>query len=1002
MSLTNALRSWKKTVFYLFLLVILTALLSVGLSLSYSINKCIEKARETYKTTGIVEYINMNYPNTSYFDQDLVDVANRIDVEKISHLVGVKNVDRNELALGSSNSLGDSNNTSPYLDDQVLIVCPYGTSSKEENVYYSHVIETIYSFEPISSLIYLNSNGISLTIGNYYLVHTTSYVSKMSSYTHVLISSFISKKANLEGVDTSLNKMVLDITDESNSKGYSYDQDSYFCEIAKSCEITNTGLQVWATSNIEVLSPFQGEDIQLLSGRFFRDDEYGDTNQRGCIISKYLADINGLKVGDTIDLNIVKIGNTTFNESFWAGSENPFDYSDTFTIVGLFSNNLSYNNYVFIPQLEDINLSSNHGGYTLLEIYLENDITEEEIEKIKEALPFPNNPYSSLKFTIYDQGYKVAISPLRNIQTIASIVSLISVIAVLVFLIVYSFMYIYKERKNGKIMYQLGTKKQDIFTYYTFGTTFIALMGGIGGSIISYFLSVYLGKIIEAASSSFDLSLYRYSNFSLSTTNKLSLDVSVPWYLFLIMGCSITLLSFAISCIFTKLSMKEKMKQETHKMLKKEIKIGKFKGGSLNFSLLFISRSGFKAFIPIFVGIMSAILFVKLPLVRKDYETQLNNMKENTEIDGYFSSSNGKYVDGLIINAKNVNDLINSGYIDSFTLSFDEKYLLRGLRTKNNQDTGLDQFTAPKEFQAETLQLKIDSGPRIVFCNKISGLAQLMYVGELTTNFLDGYSENSLAQNYDEGLPNVVISTNMLESLNASLGDTIEVLVYSKSAFQVIDMRVIGSYVNNGNEDRIFCQIDYIFPYQDIIGKDADADYIKNYYFRSFTFQLNNASHLTELKNFLKEKNYSLLHKANGNRLYPLFNDRNYIQTYSSLEQKYEYMGKLFPIIYLLMLILSIVVPVILVQMRKKDIAIMKGLGTSNITSFNNIFIEYMVTAGFGVILGVLLSLLLFHSMIKISIILILVCFLLWILSTSFSLLFLLQKRVMGVLHDEG
>ncbi|MDF2611554.1 MAG: transporter permease subunit, partial [Lachnospiraceae bacterium] len=173
-------------------------------------------------------------------------------------------------------------------------------------------------------------------------------------------------------------------------------------------------------------------------------------------------------------------------------------------------------------------------------------------------------------------------------------------------------------------------------------------------------------------------------------------------------------------------------------------------------------------------------------------------------------------------------------------------------------------------------------------------------------------------------------------------------------------MRVIGSYVKAGKLDNIYCQLGTYLP-PSIFLKGGDKEDILQYYsFDSFHFRLTSGVVLPELKDYLFSKGYSQINKIREIRSFIVIEDKEYLTTKTAMNQRVLYMERIFPALYLLVVLIAALIPFILIQLRKREMAIMRGQGTSKGGTFLNVFLEQALLVIVGAVIGTLISLLVF------------------------------------------
>lgn len=300
---------------------------------------------------------------------------------------------------------------------------------------------------------------------------------------------------------------------------------AYFRDAAEICKINGSALTVVSTEDMSAYLPFHQGGVYLSQGRNFTEEDYANGN-KVCIVSKYLADQNGWKIGHKLDMFFFE-ANYGFNvqseavASYYEPLEEHYDsttdtYSlemtdrffdeGTFEIVGFYSGNVTFSDFskdiqytkdegidrriIFVPQASvenqpDVPLSKYNTSVLLddeLFIYFMSDMeTSGLLEQQKGRY--------QLKFDIYDQGLGAMKQSLRQLDVTSKMVLYVACAVAITVIILLSVLTILQNRKQIAILRSLGVEKKQIPMAVLSGFLIICLLGAIIGGGIAHLIS---------------------------------------------------------------------------------------------------------------------------------------------------------------------------------------------------------------------------------------------------------------------------------------------------------------------------------------------------------------------------------------------------------------------------------------------------------------------------------------------------------------------------------
>ncbi len=946
-SLLNIFRSWKKSILFFFLIVMVVIILCIGTSLTVTINDFLKECDKSYTTTAVFEYMGADYPDEMEYNPYLDETYKGFNSEIIASNPAVKKWDSSAVALGYIEGTKRLNFDPLYKENAVLVV--HVTSYNEnESVYKGEVTETLYSYKDMEGkMVYLNSMGMELEIGNYYILHGEFYLGG-SSYTYIKLSPFSNSTAAAAGFNISMEGMIADVS-SVNSK-YQIEEDSYFRDIANTYSIINNSVTVHATNNINALLPFQQGSLYLMEGRNFTEEDY-ISGAKVCLMSEELAGVLNVKIGDQINLSLAVQEGSAKKDSYWF--KTGFAYKDGFTIVGLTNLQKEYRQDIFIPKSQAFNLSDNHFTYTLAQVELYNSKASKFIEEVTPLLQ------DRIRMTVYDQGYASTTKSLKDVFLVAVLITGVCALVCVAVLLLFGFLFIYRQRDTVTNMHRLGTGKRNIFVYFLTGSGFLSLTAVVIGILISNGVIDRCMELVQNIVSQYTVTDLNYSNSGLSTVKTVEFIPQIRTETLLIAGCIVFILATCSCLLFTVLSIKSR----SHSGRKLRVRGGgissSLRGGPWKYMWLSIKRGQIRTLIPILVTACGVILLFQLTYTRNLYDQKLAELNNSPDIKGYLTDIDGKQTNGLRVEGNVVKDIVDSGYLSEVNVTKTYNFIYAGRSDAEGNKLDIPEFDVPvTDFDVETFFYKLFQGPRIVFTNNLTTVPEFYYSSAVQVQFYDGYDLTMFGKDYTE-YPNCIVSTAYIEEKGIRLGDIITLSIYDEYGnSSSYNMRVVGSYVKAGKLDNVYCQLGlYLLP--SVLTKGGDKENVLQYYsFDSFHFRLSSGEVLPELKSYLFSKGYSQIKKIREIRNFIVIEDKEYLTTKTAMNQRVLYMERIFPALYLLVVLIAMLIPFILIQLRKREIAMMRGQGTSKSISFLNIFLEQSLLVVMGGIAGTLISLL--------------------------------------------
>lgn len=702
--------------------------------------------------------------------------------------------------------------------------------------------------------------------------------------------------------------------------------DSIFTEYAKKYELGNNYIQVETSDDIAALEPFQQGTLYLMDGRFPQAGESGV-----CVITKDIAEQLGLKVGDDIPLSMMQ-----------ATEYDPFALEETgdsrsWTVVGITNLAGNYEGRIWTSRGETLPQSPLF-GYLLGRAVLDNGSAVETVERMEAMAP------DGVRITLYDQGYAAAAQPLQAMESTAQGVTFASLVGVLAVLCLFAFLFVGRQQQAVDVMQSLGTPKKSIHLWLLSGATLVAGVAVLVGMAVSAgSMQLIIGLALQAAQSLYAADR-RYSDGALGITKEVELPQHVPLWPTLVAGAVVLVAALLLCVVF----LRQAQQKNTLRRGKTKVRVprsgtsvaGK---GALRFAWLSARRGGWRSVVvPVVAVVLSGFLGF-LVVTALDWGSQKQRLYDDSVISGQFTSVNGRqYTDLRLYDPWN---LANSGMIDQLQVYTTLNYWI-------NEDK--PNF-ADTEFGSARNDAWIAQQPDMVFLNGLDVAPEFIYGEERHITWLDGWDESFLADtSYHEKMRETpwpcVASENWMQEENVELGGEITVTVQKLGD---VPVRIVGSYATTGGSESMFVPLSYLcLPPWEAENQEQTIPYDSCFYGCYFT--LNSAYDLESFRAFLAQENYTLPGRMDGRRLVVVLNDYTFTQTVEALGRYITLSQILFPVLFLLMGVMGFVVSWLMVNGRRMEFAIMRGMGASKGRVFGSFFLEQMGLCLIGCILSAL------------------------------------------------
>lgn len=986
-SLLSLVRTKGKTFLFTLLIVALTLTLSLGVCVWASIQQFLDEADEFYTTIGLVEYIGRDYPQDTFIDQEMAEDLSNLDIP------GIESDPATLLWDGSARYYGYVDGfwrDDDFMSSQnnALIVVSSVTYNDTFNAYTAFVTRVLNSYQlEVDDEVLLDPDFGYLKEGHYYVIYGETYKAR-HPFLHLRPLEFSNEAALDTGIEL---PTVLDITVET-ANGISYDLPEVYEKAGVTLKVANDFVVVNSTDNLLAMYSFHQEEQYIVEGRAFSEEEYS-SGERVIVIPDLMAARLDKTIGDVIDLSFIPSDSSGSAPYYWAG--NGVTNQASFKIIGIINTVSSKEWHVYIPKAVGAPYSVAPIGYIVGQAVVKNAEAAEFAARV--------DPLMQGRFllTMYDQGYANVAVPFTTILNIARILTVIIAFVELAVLIFFGYLFVYRQRESGETLLMLGAGKPWVGGYFLLSAGVIALSATLVGAVVGFKLHDRILQLVAEAAKSQSLIDNRYSNGNFSITRVLEFAPQFDITFFLKFGLVVFAVALLSCLVFLTIAFRvNQMKRRRNTGPQKEGKTSRLRGGSRKYAILSILRGGTRTTVVPLLAVAVVFFLGQLATTSANYHEQLDGIYENTTISGKFTDIHGKQIGDQVIDAYNVMNLYRTGMIEDLSVSRDQWVLMNGTPLHADGTEGVaNQIIMPEnEYKFENMERMFGKsvlGIQMIAINDFNSAPEFYYLDNVAVNFLEGYDESILTvPTGSEEIYYCITSSDLMENYDIVLGDTIRVSPFTTDSrkpsygdpLDFYDLLVVGSYEQQSSVETIYVPLPLMFDTSLIwdVGQRTDEEVIPiseevqiseytetqifdensvpteaqkesllDTVFYSSTFNVRDSRQLSELKDYLIDYGYSQVNNIGKYRTFIVIDDAIFNNAVAGLKQQIRYTNTLYPFLYVLVGVIAFVVSYLLVVNRRMELAILRGLGATSLTTFLSFFMEQSFLCLLGVGIGV-------------------------------------------------
>jgi ABC-type lipoprotein release transport system permease subunit len=1006
-SIKSIVRSKGKTALFSILIFSLTLALCICVSVWAAIDAFLEECEDFFTTIGVFEYIGTEYPNDVIYDSYMDDALQKFDFESISSHSSVLLWDQ---SIRSSGYVEGFWRTDQYMPKRMLSVIIVGNISDSNQDFYTGIaMKTGYSLLiEDDTIIHIDKDFGPLESDHYYILFGEAYYGR-TPIINLARSDYENAIAKNLGISMPYKR---DITiDKNGFSSYEIPKDSMFNEFSETLRVISNSVLVVSTKDILSLYPFNQNELYILDGRIFSQDEYA-SESKVCIISQLMAERMSVGVGDKINLSTTKSDYPDLEDAFFADT----GFSDTsdYEVVGITNSIGDKFWYVYVPFSDEFIHSNFPIGYTIGQAVIKNGYGEEFYGDIEPLLG------DRIRLTVYDQGYSSVEIPYTTLLTVVKILTAVFVLVELAVCVFFGYLFVYRQKDTIETMLMLGSGNMRVFSYFLFSSGIIAFSACFAATAAGRFLSRFIMALVRKIAEYFRLIDARFSNARLSITKTLEFNPDVGWNIFIIVSSAV-LVSCIISCIvFLSFGFIKRKKKGNKRIGPKREKRSMYNPStSIKYAILSVFRGGPRTIVVPVLALTVILFFGQLADVMQSQHERIEYIYDNNVIEGYFTDFKGKQISKQNVNAYNVAKLNHSGYIEDLCITVSEPSYFVGTALKNGKTYDIPPLIVPgNSFVRESLQAEISRGPNITFTNNLSGSPEFYYADRVEIDYMSGYDDTMFTAIDDEDACICIVTKTYMQEHDLSYGDVIRVAVdkivnsneyFGLRIFSHYDLKIVGSYIKHGEKDTIYSPLSEKFDVSLIWNQtdnkeeditDANKKELLDINLNSVTFKIKDSRSLLEFKNFMSNYGYSQVNKISMIREFVVLKDSVMNSSLANVTQQIRYLNIAYPILYVLIAVVAYAVSYLMVVSRKKEFATMAGLGTDKKQAFYSFFSEQMILCITGAVIGLVIWYVIFKQLSYMHIALVFGYILFYLTGSAVSINVMSKTGVLAVMAD--
>ena len=995
-SVNSVIRSPWKSLLFVLLLSAAILFVSLGSSMLYSADRMLTQADEQFSTVISLKYGGLENIDGAWADE--VFQANMADLDLspiIDHPAVLAMDTEREIFAYAENGTEVKQQASPFVD---IVIFTFSPAYPEDNNSWTAISKDVLFGDSLKE-----DNFILISPVNTRGERITDNLERERTYLGAAIINYVQGRRTATLVNpATLNPAhevelqalseITDITDQTNY--FETSEGQLWKKLFDSMTIVDQSFSVTASSYLPAIAPLHLNQTRLMDG------EFDSTDLNTCYISDRVAALLDLKIGDTWSLNFHSNPNGDPASSYWI--EEGFDYSADMRVAGIFQEYSGLAFQVYIPLADWVEKPPDN--YEFQRVLIENEAVGTYVDYLKGILP------ENIEVQIEDQGYAAAVRPILTLRDQAIALTGISAMAGIAAAILFSYLFISRQRQTASVMMMLGTGRTRTAAYLLSGILLVAILSALLGTLVGSFMDTRITATVWESLQQEDVLDIRYSERAMGIPVEFNPQLTTSaWVRWASAGLLIVII-ILITVVFAILTLRKPKRKKIRKTsgptskAGKAISFGYVPTIGLRFALRSISRKWLRSLIVPVTALVLILFIVAISYAENQQMEEAEAVYDEVQTLAYMTTYLGEsrevplhfYVDILQLlepgfrsdsryqmrTYEVVGDYImrlretfeeNNPYIERMILTSKMNYTYMGVVSQAGEDTINTEIPRRPEvvehdpaFGYDWYQAKVRQMPVILFADSILNTPEFYQTQDPAIDWLDGYGNESFRSSDTI----VALPDRFMEENQIHLGDTIRVAIYLADPDEGVfmeahDFLVVGSYQQGSRSPIIYTPwslICYITLYNDqgyLVPELTQDELSENW--RASNFYLSDdimtaslvpedMRKLSDLRDYLEEERYSQVGTINQKRLSIVIEDRALSDAVESIQQHIFFMDLVMSIMLVVSGIIGFILSYLLTRHRLHEFAVMRSLGTKRRQVYSAFFLEQFILFLIGVV----------------------------------------------------
>ena len=996
----SVLRSPVKSVLFILLLSAAILFVSLGSSMLYSADRMLQQADEQFNTVVSLKYGGLHDERGAWADEAFQESMAELDLDALVSHPAVLAVDtEREIFAYAGDDTDIIQRDSPFASINIFSFTPRYIDDDGAWTVMSH--DSFFGDE-VGELILVKINPLTMEgaeIEELQSEHTYLGAAAVTYVNNARVATFISP-SQLTQHTLGLLDNAAELTDITDRPDF-YDSEEWTAwqSLIHTINIIDQSFSVTTASYLPIMAPFHLNQTWLTEGQFEANPGALQTTDQDVVyISDRVAALMDLQVGDTwpLKFHYAPSGNPAY--SYWEGEG--FVYEADMRIAGIFNEvpGLAFTVYLPFPNWVDKAPDS----YDFLRIQIDNKEVEPYLDYINGYLP------DIIEAKVEDQGYAAAIQPILTLKNQAIILTVISAVAGIAVSILFSYLFISRQRETAQIMMMMGTGRPKTIAYLLYGILLVAILATIVGTLVAGAFDVRMTQTVWQSLQGAPVQDERYSERALGIPTTFIPEIATAGWVRWSSAAVLVFIILIITIIFALTTLRKPKRRKIKDFKTPKLHVGKgmafanMPTVSLRFALRSIRRNFWRSLIVPITAFFLAAFIVAIGLATHQQEIDAENVYDEVPTTAYMTTFLGYtrelplHLQADVLNfldpdfssrgtrqmlrdamtgedLRNLKDLMteDNPYIAKTLLTAKMHYVLMGI----SEDAEGHAYTLPRRpevprhsnrFGYDWFEDKVRQMPYLYFIDSFAALPEFNDTLLDGVIWLDGYDDDSLAEvQYIAILPDRYAEENGI-----ALGDTVRLAAYLNLqnvgiVMEAYDFQVVGTYHQGSRTPVIYVPWSLITDitiapdsvYATLESPDAEIpedERITNEYLANFinsaSFLLADTRDLNEFRDELEERDYSQVGSISRNRLAIVIEDEALMDAIESIQQHIAVMNIIRPIMLALSTVIGFILSYLLTRNRLHEFAVMRSLGTKRLQVYSAFFLEQLILFLLGIV----------------------------------------------------